>query len=204
MFNELLIDNIESDHSLLFPSEKYYNQIKDSLLDNDEPFSKGLMIAANRIQSKFALDPVDDISSAAIVVSASIISRSLAEANQVAIPHKLSTHEAEAGSTLACFVSSIIAMHLKEEGQQINIHRLIRETSLSVFQMYHRKDISNIVQSGIENFREMIDASKDIPKLRKVGEILSNLIWAFVKTRNEEFMGGIAEFYIILYKAYGT
>ncbi len=202
MFHELFLDESGSGQSGS-QAERYYEQIKDVLRKSDETFLQGLTRTASIIQQKKGLSPVDDAQDAAIIVSSAIITRSLAKAGKTPAPHALSPDNAVAAATLTCFVSMVIAVHLKEEGEHVSIHRMIREAGGAVFRMCDKKNLSTLIQLGMEKFRELLAVAKEVPKMRKVGDILSKSVRAYVQTRDETFIEGIAEFYTLLIKAYG-
>ena len=165
------------------------------------PFITSLLAIANRIRKTNGLSESEEIDDAVVLVLRHIITVVLGKASHFPLEDHIKDSEAVIGAVFLCFVGSQFILYVGHDGVQLPLRDVIREAGMAVFQFLDSDRATEIIHSGMEQYKMIIEAGNTREYVREYTETISKAMLAYVMSKDEGLLEAFRTLYMTLYNA---
>jgi hypothetical protein len=165
----------------------------------DNSFKENMLVLANEIRKTNSLPESDDINDAAILLLTHIVVFAQGKSHHFPVKDRIRDSEAIIGAVFLCFVGSQIVLYVKKEGIQLPINDVIAKAGKAVFQLMGTGKASEIIRSGIGQYKMIIKAGDTKGNIREYTDTINQAVWAYIMSKDEGLLEALRRLYLNLY-----
>ena len=169
----------------------------------DNLFKENVLAIANQIRKTNRLPESDDVNDATVLLLTHIVVVAQGKAHHSPVKGHIKDSEAVIGAIFLCFVGSQIVSYMEHEGTQLPINEVIAMAGKATFQFLGFDKAAEIIHSGMEQYKAIIRAGDTRANVREYTQNISDAVWAYVVSKDEEVLEAFQGLYMTLSNAQG-
>ncbi|MCK5666449.1 MAG: hypothetical protein KAI17_23320, partial [Thiotrichaceae bacterium] len=165
------------------------------------PASRGVMFIATRINEKNQFAPIQDMQAASVMVLTHIISAIYIKSGLVSSGESIEEVDAVMLATFMSLVGNQLFSILRYEETNISIVELVASTGNAAFSLLSPELKTKALTEGVEQAGKILAASDEAENVKKYTDSVSKLVYAYVRSDDEQYLDGLYKMYVSLVDA---
>lgn len=154
----------------------------------DNSFTQKVLAMANQIRKTNGLPESNDVNDAAVLLLTHIVTFVQRKAHHLPVKGHIKDSEAIIGAIFLCFVGSQTVLYLKHEEVLLPINEVIATAGKVIFQFLGFDEATEIIVSGMEQYKAIIRAGDERQNVREYTQTISDAVWAYVMSKDENLL----------------